>query len=141
APQALNSRSPRLPIEPALARGLGWPRCPAQDGRLRGRADHLDQPRARILTVLVLAAVTECRDHDHALTGEPPAGDAVEPRAHVMRQRRRVAGVEAKLNGARDLVHVLPARARGADEAFLDLAFVEPDAIGDANHERSLRVP
>ena len=55
------------------------------------------------------------------------AGEPLEPRAHVVGQRRRAARVEAQLHGGRHLVDVLPARAGGADEAFLALALVDAD--------------
>ena len=49
--------------------------------------------------------------------GEPAAGEPHQPRAHVVRQRRRAAHVEAQLHRGRELVDVLPARPGGADEA------------------------
>src|SRR5690606_31596857 len=45
--------------------------------------------------------------------------------------------VEAQLHGARHLVHVLPARPAGAQEALLDFARVDRDAAGDADHRGS----
>src|ERR1700687_3426440 len=117
-----NFSSPRFRIEPPPARGLGRLCCAARNGRLRGLADHLDQALARVLAGLLLAATTKCRDHDHALAREPPSGDALEPCAHVVRQRGRAARVEAKLDGAGNLVNVLPARPWSADKAFLQLA-------------------
>jgi len=105
AAQTFDFRPPRFGVEPTPARGLGRLRRAARNGRLRGFADHLDQALARVLAVLLLAAVAKCRDHDHALAREPPPRDALEPCAHVVRQRRRSARVEAKLDGARnDLV-------------------------------------
>ena len=38
-------------------------------------------------------------DHEHAFAGEPSAGEALEPRAHVRGKARRAAHVEAKLDG------------------------------------------
>ena len=48
--------------------------------------------------------------------------------AHVVRQRRRAAHVEAQLHRGRELVDVLPAGTGGAHEALLDLAVVDADA-------------
>jgi hypothetical protein len=50
-------------------------------------------------------------DHEHALAGEPSAGEAFEPRAHVVGKARRAAHVEAKLDRARKFVDVLSAGA------------------------------
>ena len=50
------------------------------------------------------------------------------------RERRRSPHVEAKLHRGRKLVDVLAARPRGAHEAFLDLALVDVDMGGDADH-------
>src|SRR5215475_9278424 len=42
--------------------------------------------------------------------------------------------IEAQLNRGCELVDVLPAGARRTDEAFLDFAFVDFNAWGDADH-------
>src|SRR5262245_46824824 len=75
-------------------------------------------------------------DHEHALAGEPAAGEAFEPRAHVVGKARRAAHVEAQLNRARKLVDVLPARAGGASEVLLELALGDADRRGDADQRR-----
>src|SRR5687768_11311814 len=79
------------------------------------------------------------RDDEHALLGQPPASEALEPRLDVIRQ----AGgrdVEAKLDGRRDLVDVLPPGPGGTDEGFAESAFVEGDLVSDPDHF-SPRVP
>ena len=42
--------------------------------------------------------------------------------------------VEPQLDGGRDLVDVLPARAGRAHEPFLELAVFDDDGVGDADH-------
>src|SRR5262245_15416420 len=51
-----------------------------------------------------------------------------------MGKARRAACVEAKLYRARELVNVLAARARCANEAFLQLAIGDADVRGDLDH-------
>src|SRR5262249_26007529 len=111
-------------------RGLGRP---ARTRRHRSAADQFDETRARVLAVARLGAMAVGVDHEHAFAGEPAAGEAFEPRAHVLGKARRVAHVEAKLNGARKLVDVLSAGARGADEALLELVLGDAERRGDAD--------
>src|SRR5882672_8540189 len=67
AAQAFDFRTPRFCVEPPPARGLGRLRRAARNRGRRGLADHLDQAFARVLAVLLLAAVAQRGDHDHAL--------------------------------------------------------------------------
>ena len=53
-----------------------------------------------------------------------------EPDRDVVRQTGRAAGVEPKLDRARHLVDVLPARTRGAHETLDDLALVNDKIAG-----------
>ena len=99
-----------------------------------GLANELAQALARVGAVALLGAVALRGDDEHALAGEAVAGEPLEPRAHAVGQRRRMAHVEAQLHRAGDLVDVLPARPGGADEALRKLAFVDADAVGDADH-------
>src|SRR5712691_390979 len=137
--QALDRGAAFLAFEAALARAPGRLGRPARDRRHRGALDQLDQPVERVLAVALLGAVALRGDHQHALVGEPPPGEALEPRAHVSRQRRRAAHVEAQLHRGRELVDVLPAGPRGADEALLELALVDADHGGDADHVAPLK--
>src|SRR5262249_30069091 len=91
--------------------------------------------------IALLGAMALRVDHEHALAREPSAGEAFEPRAHVVGKARRAAHVEAKLDGARKLVDVLPAGARGADEVLLELALGDADGRGDADHRRPAARP
>src|SRR5262245_19870000 len=142
-PQALDLGATFLRLDPPLARSLGWLGRPARDRAHRGAPDELDQPVERVLAVGLLRAVALRLDHQHALAGEPSAGEPLEPRTHLGGQARRAAHVEAQLDRGRDLVDVLPARAGGADEALLELALVDLDSTADAYHAivRSARPP
>src|SRR6266566_3233703 len=92
--------------------------------------------RSRVLAVARLGAMAVGVDHEYAVAGEPAAGEAFEPRAHVVGKALGAAHVEAQLNGARKLVDVLSAGARGANEVLLELALGDADRRGDADHRR-----
>src|SRR5262249_60539278 len=77
-------------------------------------------------------------DHQPAVAVDPPAGEALEPRAHVVGKALRAAHVEAQLDRARELVDVLSARTRGTDEVLLELALADADRTGDADHHRTI---
>src|SRR5215510_281469 len=132
--QALDTRAALLAFQPSRPRGFCRLGRSPRLRRDRGLADQVDQALQRVVAVALLGAVALRRDDHHAIVGEPAAGQPFEPRAHRVGQRWRVAHVEAQLYGGRDLVDILPARTRGADEALLDLALVDGDRIGDADH-------
>jgi hypothetical protein len=72
-------------------------------------------------------------NHQHALACQAPAGQPLEPGAHIVAKALRAAHVETKLHRARELVDILPTRARGADESLLELALVDADALVNPN--------
>src|SRR6266700_3137597 len=133
AAQPLEAGAAFLRLQPALARRGGWARLAAHAGSDAGAADELDQARERVLPVARLGAVTLRIDDEHALAREPPAGEPLEPLSNLLRQIRS-RDVEAQLDRGRDLVDVLAARSRGAQEALLDAALVDRNAGRDANH-------
>ncbi len=55
-----------------------------------------------------------------------------QPLLHLGRERRG-ANVEAQLDRGRDLIDVLTAGARGADEPLLDVAVVEDESVSDSD--------
>ncbi len=132
--QALDRGAALLRFDAALARGARRLGRAAGDGRHCGALDQLDQAIERVGAVALLGAVALRGDDQHALAGQTAAGEALEPQAHVVGQRRRVANVEAQLHCAREFVDVLAARARGADEALVELALIDADPAVDANH-------
>src|SRR5262249_6387047 len=135
----LDAAAPLLVVDAAPARCLGGPGRAARH-RPHGRgADELGQALERIGAVALLGAVVLRRDHQHAVAREPSAREPLEPRAHLVGERGRTAHVEAQLHRGRELVDVLPARAGGADEALDELALVERDMVGDADHDWLVR--
>src|SRR3954470_12220778 len=133
-PQALDGGTALLGVQPALARARGRFGGAPRNRRYRCAPDQIDETVARVLAVALLGAMALCADDQHAVAGEAAAGEALEPGAHVIGKVGRAAHIETKLDGARDLVDVLPARPRGADEAFIQLVVVDGDAAGDADH-------
>src|SRR5205085_2457612 len=92
------------------------------------------QALARVGAIALLGAMALCGDDEHAVAGETVARKPLEPHAHTVWQRGRMAHVETQLHRAGDLVDVLPARPGGADEAFRKLGLVDADAVGDVDH-------
>src|SRR5262249_50945033 len=133
-PQAFDGGAAFLRVEPPLARSGGGLGRPARTRRHRGAADQFDETRARVLAGARLGAVAGGGGHRPPLPGGRAAREAFEPRAQAVGKARRAAHVEAKLNGARKLVDVLPAGARGANELLLELALGDADQRGDADH-------
>src|SRR5215471_14140200 len=131
--QTLEPRVPLLRLQARAPGARGRAGRPARYGRRRRAADQLDQAFARIDAILRLGAVALRRDHQHAVGGHPPSGEPFEANAHVGRQGR-TRDVEAQLDRGRKLVDVLPAGTGRADEAFLEVALVDRDAAGDADH-------
>src|SRR5262245_21452242 len=132
--QAFDRRAALFGLEPPLARAGGRFGRPARQRRHRGAANQVEEALARVFAIALLGAVALRVDYQHALAGQPPAGKASEPRAHVVGKARRAAHVEAQLYRARKLVDGLPPRARGADELLLELVLADADGGGDADH-------
>src|SRR3977135_371384 len=99
-PQALDGGAALLRFDPALARAPGGLGRPARNRR-HGRAlDQFDEAIERVRAVALLGAVALRGDHQHALACQSPAGEALEPDAHVAGEVRRAAHVEAELHRA-----------------------------------------
>ncbi len=82
------------------------------------------------------------RDKDqNAVARKPGAGEPLEPRAHPFRQGWRLPDVEAELDRGRELIDILPARTRRANEAFLDFAFADADMSVDPDHVAATVTP
>src|SRR5260370_5576854 len=133
AAQPLGAGAAVLGLERARARRGGRSRLAAYAGRDAGAADEHDQPVERVLPVARLGAVTLRIDDEHALARQPAAGEPFEAQPDLIGQARP-GDVEAQLDRGRDLVDVLAARPRGAQEALLDVALVDHNAGRDANH-------
>ncbi len=68
------------------------------DRRDRGAADQVEKAIERVLSVTRLGAMALRDDDQNAVAGEPRAGEPLQPRTHVARQRRRMPHVETKLH-------------------------------------------
>ena len=66
-------------------------------------------------------------DDDYAIGGHPGAGDCAQPLADPIIERRGSHRVEPQLNRGRDLVDVLTAGPRGADESLLQFGVLNDD--------------
>src|SRR3954470_16152865 len=137
-PQALDGGATLLGVQPALARARGRLGGAPRNRRDRCAPDQFDQTVARVLAVALLGRMALCADDQHAVAGETAAGEALEPGAHVIGKVWGAAHIETQLNGARELVDVLPARPRGTDETFIQLVVADSDAAGDADHAATI---
>src|SRR3954451_528112 len=133
--QALHLPPPRFLAQPPLACALARPRRAARRrGRLGGAPDQVEEALLGVLAVALLGAVALGGDDQDAIAGQAAAGEALQALAHGLGQAGRAADVEAELDGGGELVDVLAAGARAADEALLQLALVEGDRVGDLDH-------
>src|SRR5215475_1948001 len=135
--QRLDAAAAPLALEAAH---LGAERWPGRSARRRSHSrgtDELDKPRQRVLAVALLGPITLGRDHEHAVAGQPPPREPLQPRPHLVGQRRGTAYVEAQLHRGGKLVDILPARTGRADETLRDLVIVNRDVVVDVDHRRS----
>ena len=107
-------------------------------GRDHGFAQQFDQPVDGVGAVALLGAESLCVDHDHAVLGHALAGEPVQPRLGVGRQHDP-PGIEPQLRGGRELVDVLSAWTGSANEADIDIVFVDHEVAGNPQHGESCR--
>src|SRR5690606_31639933 len=96
--------------------------------------DQLAQPLERLFAVPLLAAVSLRLDDHDPVPGDAAVAARQEPLLVEPRQGRG-ADVEAQMDGARDLVDVLPAGALGADRPKLDLFLRNLHRARDPQHQ------
>jgi hypothetical protein len=109
-------------------------RLPAAFRRDERLVQQRGQPLPSVFPVLRLRPEPSGVDDDHAVRRHPAPGNRTQPPPDVVVQRIRARSVEPQLNGRRDLVDVLTARARSPYETLLELGFVDVDAIGYVQH-------
>lgn len=90
--------------------GLAWLRGPALPRPNEGLLYQSDETCPGSLAVLSLCAMFPAVEYEHALDGHAATGKRDQASFDIEGQRR-LADVEAQLNGGGDLVHVLPARS------------------------------
>src|SRR5580765_6525107 len=135
APQIFDARTMLLGLKSLPALRLRHFRRPARRGLHRCLPDQREQPVARVFAVAFLGTVLLRDDHDDAFLGQSLARKPHQAHGNIVRQRRRLADIEAKLYGGRHLVDVLAARAGGAYEGFREFGFADGDLVGDADHD------
>src|SRR5262249_2757132 len=111
-----------------LARSPGFPWCGSS-------LNECDEPGLRCFSILGLGTVLPAVDDEDSFARHSAASQCREPFFHRGWQSRS-SDVETQFNRCGDLVDVLAARARGADELFFDVRIVENDRIGDSDHGR-----
>ena len=108
-----------LAFEPLLLLGPSGPwwraAAPARTAASRISSNSRSRASARLRSCWRCSCAS---DDDHAVLGQPLAGQLHQPDRDVVRQRRRTPHVEAQLHRRRDLVDVLPAGAGRADEGL-----------------------
>jgi len=98
-PGAAQRLGPRAAFLALQAPQLGAECRPGRAARRRphrGGADQFDQPFQRIAAVALLGAVALGGDDEHAVAGQALAGQPLQPRPHLMGQRRLYAFAAAR---------------------------------------------
>ena len=133
-PRLLELAPAAFRIEPAFLRFSGGPRFPAGRNGFRRFPDQCDQTNLRVLAVPLLRSEPPGLDDQHPCDAHPPPRQPDEALPHVIGQRPGIPDIEPELDRRRHLVDVLPPGPRGPTEPFQDLAFVEGDRFGHADH-------
>lgn len=115
SPRPLDDAAASLRFAASLAGRATWFRRYASRRRMARRRDERPQPRERLFAVAGLTPVILREDDDFSGRVQTPARDALQPRAHSMRQVC-LCEVQAQFHRCRDLVDVLSPRSRCADE-------------------------
>ncbi len=102
----------------AACEGANWAEALTRLGRIEGTVDTIREAIERTRREL-LDAIRATLPAEAQARGVPD-----QPRRHVVGQARAAPRVEAKFDRARDLVDVLPAGPRGANERLDDLGLV-----------------
>jgi hypothetical protein len=86
--QVLDAAAAFLAFDAALARRSGRPGRPPLDRRDGGAADQVEQAVERVLPIAPLGAMALRDDDQHAVAGQPRAGEPLQSGAYVVRKRR-----------------------------------------------------
>jgi hypothetical protein len=86
------------------------------------------QPSSRRLPVLRLSPMLAAVDEEDVVRNHPVPGEVPQPFLHLVWKRRR-ADVEAQFDRRGHFVDVLPARARGSNEALFYVSFVHNHVV------------
>ena len=122
-----------LVLQPALLGCRAGASGATRLGGVRSPAYQLDQPGARVFAVARLAAEAVGLDHQPAVGCNAPSGQSTQPTPNLRWQARTAFQCKAQLHRSGNLVHVLPARPRGAHEGFLQIPLVQSEGRGHSN--------
>ena len=129
AAHGLDVAAQALGVKPFHLRAAGGARGAARFGHLAGLLQKLVQAAESLHAVHVLAAVVLCLDDHHPGAGDARIGQGQHALLHLIGQRRGL-NVKAQMDGARDLVDVLPARTLGPHRSDGDFGFVNEQGHG-----------
>src|ERR1700733_4289869 len=123
ATQALDLLAFAFVIQAPLARAQGRSRRVALFRHHTGACDQLLQARQGFTPVALLGAVIARDDQQRTVGVDAVACHGPQPRLDRGAERLRAGQVKAQLGGGCDLVDVLAARSRAADELELQILF------------------
>jgi hypothetical protein len=93
-----------------------------------------EEPVQRIFPIALAGSEAMCLDGEDAIVIYPPPGDADQPSLHMIGEGWRAPDVETQLDCGCDLVNVLAAGTRGANESLRELRRVDVDGRGNGDH-------
>ena len=99
-----------------------------------GGADQLSQPVAGDLAVAGLTAGFVHLQDQRAVLGPAPPGQTFQAGLYRFRQTGAAFRLEPQFDRRGDLVHILPARPRGANELFGQFPVLQRDRVVDPEH-------
>ena len=108
-------------------------------GRDEGGAHERRELLARVLQIVGLIARQLAHDSNLAFGIQQPGGFCAKARFELVTQRRAVFEVEAQIDFARHLVHVLSPRTRRAHRGPTKLGFRNDDVSDDQSSGQSQR--
>jgi hypothetical protein len=129
-PQDLIPAMKGLPVQPFLLRGRRRPGGLSFSSDHGHATDEFGQPLQRILLVEFVTSVLLGLDHDGAVLGQPMILECEKPFLQVAVERGFFY-LETEMDGAGDLVDILPAGTLSAD--LSDFNFTERDGNGAGN--------
>lgn len=137
-PHPFHLGAPTLGLQTPFSRGARGSGATPLLGLLCRPADQRDQSIDRLLPIPCLCAMLAGFDDQDAVLTHPSACQASEPFSYTLRQRRRVAHVEAELDSSGDLVDILSARSRSVDKVQHDFALIDCQGRCDVNHSSTI---
>lgn len=129
-PQILVSAMKGLPVQPFLLRGRRRPGGLSFSSDHGHAADEFGQPLQRILLVEFVTPVLLGLDHDCAVLGQPMILEGKKPFLQVA-VKRGFFYLKTEMDGAGDLIDILPAGSLGTNLSYFNLAQRDGDGAGN----------